>query len=58
MDSLITFFERCPFFDEEETRHLLLSRLRREQEQWEEAPYSQLVGLDPNEANRSHNVHR
>ncbi|RME43191.1 MAG: hypothetical protein D6791_16000 [Chloroflexi bacterium] len=43
LDDLIAFFEVCPFFDREETRHHLLSQLRVERRRWEETPSEELV---------------
>lgn len=34
LDTLISFFETCPFFEDEDTRLALLAQLRAERERW------------------------
>ncbi len=43
LDKLIAFFEACPFFENEDSRSLLLTQLRAERESWKERPLEVLI---------------
>ncbi len=43
MDKLITYFEACPLFEDEDSRTLLLTELRAEREGWKEKPLELLI---------------
>ena len=43
LDRLIKYFEKCPFFDNPETRELMLSRLREIAESWRAKEWAQIV---------------
>ncbi|RME70660.1 MAG: hypothetical protein D6784_16395 [Chloroflexi bacterium] len=46
LDNLIAFFTVSPFFDAEETRHLLLSQLRQEKQHWTAQTDKKLLGSE------------
>lgn len=46
MDDLIEFFQTCPFFEDEETRELLLEELGQERADWETLNSAEIIGAD------------
>lgn len=47
LDELIDFFETCPFFQDEESRDILLGKLSLERVNWEQKRLEEIIAQDP-----------
>ncbi len=43
LDGLVAFFETCPFFEDEETRSVMLQELATEREAWEKKSLEEII---------------